>query len=462
MTLVRRLSQTTLHTTLAVAIGVTAGYAQASGFALNEQGASNMGVANAGAVANPENASIAFFNPAGMTRLEGTHVSFGAAVLNINTDFSGSATGIGGAPVEGNNGGEFVPTAVLPHLYITHRLRDEVAVGLSLHAPYGLKADYDDDFVGRFFADKTELEVIALSPAIGFDDGNGFSMGVSANLLYAKGRLSKFQDFTALGVSEPGYFDIEGDDLAVTFTFGLMYSPNERWDLGMTYRTGTEIKLEGDAVMTNAPQFNLQNGTVSGTATLTEKGMVPLEIPESLSFGARFRPTGQVTLLAGATWTRWSRFEALDILSTQSNAGTPNETISFLGARSFGQDGMIGHVSQNWKNTWAGSVGAVWQVTPAAALKLGYGYQRSPINPDFRTARIPSDDRQWLALGGQFHERRSGWTLDAALGYFLMDKVDVAEQEYDVNDRPLNNGASLNGTYDISAWTVALQLSKQF
>jgi len=41
-----------------------------AGYALNEQSASAMGTANAGAAANPENATILFFNPAGLTHLE--------------------------------------------------------------------------------------------------------------------------------------------------------------------------------------------------------------------------------------------------------------------------------------------------------------------------------------------------------------------------------------------------------
>ena len=55
----------------------------AGGFSLNEQSASAMGVANAGAAANPENATTVFFNPAGMSQLKGTNISFGTAVVDI-------------------------------------------------------------------------------------------------------------------------------------------------------------------------------------------------------------------------------------------------------------------------------------------------------------------------------------------------------------------------------------------
>ncbi len=51
----------------------------AGGFSLNEQSASAMGTANAGAAANPENATTVLFNPAGMSQLSGTNLSLGAA-----------------------------------------------------------------------------------------------------------------------------------------------------------------------------------------------------------------------------------------------------------------------------------------------------------------------------------------------------------------------------------------------
>jgi len=56
----------------------------AGGFSLNEQSASQMGVANAGAAANPENATTVLFNPAGMSQLSGTNISLGAIVFEID------------------------------------------------------------------------------------------------------------------------------------------------------------------------------------------------------------------------------------------------------------------------------------------------------------------------------------------------------------------------------------------
>lgn len=435
--------------------------AVAGGYGLNEQGASASGVANAGAVANPENASTIYFNPAGMTELEGTQVSFGAAVLNITGDFEGSAVRENGTPVSGNDGGDFVPTAVVPNLYMTHKLNETVSIGLGINAPYGLSADYDDDFVGRFFADETDLKVLSFSPAVAFASDNGLSIGASINVLYGEGTLSKFQDNRSLGLPQDGYFEVEGDDLAVNYTVGIQFQPVESTRLGMVFRTGTELELEGQARLTNAPVFGL-TGPTGQTRTLTENTVVPLEIPDQLSFGIRHRLVDSVTLLASATWTKWSRFEALDVLSTQSNAGTPNETISFLGENKYGQPGVIGHVPENWKDTWSVAAGVAWQATSTVALKAGYAFDESPVKDQYRTARVPSEDRHWLTLGGQYTHVPSGWALDLAVGYLIIDDPKLDEQEFTVDNQPTPGAARVTGEYELDAWGAAVQLSKTF
>src|SRR5690554_2364911 len=108
----------------------------AGGFSLNEQSASAMGVANAGAVANPENATTVFFNPAGMSQLKGTNVSFGAAYLDINAEAKQGARANNQLPsahpsseVQGTTGGDIADPAFLPNIYLTHEINDSIDVG---------------------------------------------------------------------------------------------------------------------------------------------------------------------------------------------------------------------------------------------------------------------------------------------------------------------------------------------
>ncbi|TGN38307.1 OmpP1/FadL family transporter [Marinobacter confluentis] len=464
------LLKSAIHLGILSAVAVP-GVALAGGFSLNEQSASAMGVANAGTAANPENATTVFFNPAGMSQLSGTNMSFGAAVLNIDAelkDGTGSARRDDGRPVNGESGGDIADPAVLPNFYITHEVNDWLDVGFGLNAPYGLAADYEDDFKGRFFADETELTAISFSPSFAVNDGNGFSMGAGINIIYAEGKLTKFQDYSGTeaqlrsagqtvppGTLRDGYADIEGNDVAVTFSFGMLWELTEKTQVGFSGQTGTELELEGDAEIGNFPAFSPTAGL--SQATVTEKAQVPLEIPESITFGARHRLTDSVTLLAGATWAKWSRFEALDVESREDNGPVSSRTGPGLG-----DDDLIAHVSENWQDTWQANLGAIWQTSPEWALKAGYAWDESPVNDEFRTARIPSGDREWLTLGAQYAPARSGWTVDLAAGVLLFDDEEVDEQNYDVNDNPTPGQARFQGTYELDAWSAGVQVSRKF
>lgn len=441
-----------------VAFTLVPAAAMAGGFSLNEQSASAMGTANAGAAANPENAAIVLFNPAGMSQLSGTNVSIGAAILDIDAEAKGDSIAVTrqdpSVPVQpASDGGDIADPALLPHLYLTHELNDTVDVGFAIHAPYGLAADYDNDFAGRFFADKTELTAIAFSPSIAVSNGEGLSMGAGINVIYAEGRLTRFQDtsatagMAALALPEP-YADIEGDDIGVTFRVGFLYELSDRTQFGLTAQTGTELELEGDAEIRNVPVAP----TYTQTTTLNEKVTVPLSIPETLTLGARHQLTDDVTLLAGATYARWSRFEELDIVSRDPNgeiAGVPGATIT--------------HITEKWKNTWQFNIGGIWQATPEWAFKAGYAWDESPVN-DYVTARIPSEDRHWLTLGTQWKDIRSGWSVDAAVGTLIFaDDAEVSDREYShANPSVPSSQASYEAAYELSAWSAALQVSKAF
>src|SRR5690554_4908030 len=451
----------------------------AGGFSLNEQSASQMGVANAGAVANPENATTVLFNPAGMSQLSGTNISFGAAVLDIDAEAKSSTVqstdALGQPGAYTGNGGDIADPAVLPNFYLTHEINDSIDVGFGIHAPYGLAADYENDFAGRFFADKTELTAIAFTPSIAINNGQGLSMGLGLNVMYAEGRLTRYQDLSgafyratlegtgseqmaaqaALNAPEP-YADVEGDDIGVTFRVGFLYELSDRTQFGLSAQTGTELNLKGDMEVTGLP-----GAPFTPVTTATERVEVPLAIPESISFGARHKLTDDITLLAGATYARWSRFEELDIVSREGNTGAVSNILGALGG---GVPDPINHVTEECKNTWQFNVGGIWQATPAWAFKAGYAFDESPVNDNFVTARIPSQDRHWLTLGTQWKDVDSGWTIDAAVGTLIFDgnaKVDDRVYLHSDPSSPVGDDR-FQAEYDLSAWSAAIEFSKAF
>lgn len=292
-------------------------------------------------------------------------------------------------------------------------------------------------------------------------------MGAGINIIHAEGKLTKYQDNSLAGLAvtnDPnafgdGYADIEGDDIGVTFRVGFLYEMSERTQFGLSAQTGTELNLEGDADI---------SGYVNPTAGITtptnasEKVEVPLAIPESVTVGARHQLTDTVTLLAGATYAKWSRFEELDVISRETGGEVTQAP----------QEGaVLSHVTEEWQNTWQFNIGSIWQATPEWAFKAGYAFDESPVNEDYVTARIPSNDRHWLTIGAQWADESSGWTVDVAAGTLIFDgNARVDERNYQ-HENPsqvaeLQPGqedqSNFQGEYELDAWSAGVQVSKSF
>jgi long-chain fatty acid transport protein len=120
--------------------------AHSAGFQLLEQNASGLGNAYAGSAANPENASIIYYNPAGMTYLPGFNVSGGVNLIKPSFKFKDNGdsrnpsapglpgSGLGGSAPTGGNGGDAGNLGVVPNLYASWQVNEQWYLGLGVGA----------------------------------------------------------------------------------------------------------------------------------------------------------------------------------------------------------------------------------------------------------------------------------------------------------------------------------------
>mgnify|MGYP001577317086 FL=1 len=117
------------------------GAATASGYHFGTQSASNQGVANSGAAEVME-ASTIFYNPAGMSQLDGTQVSGVLNVIMPTGEFTNTGTTTAtGKAAGGGNGGNFGVTTAVPHMYMTHQINDKLHIGVGVFVPFGSHTD---------------------------------------------------------------------------------------------------------------------------------------------------------------------------------------------------------------------------------------------------------------------------------------------------------------------------------
>jgi long-chain fatty acid transport protein len=286
----------------------------ASGFAIIEQSVPGLGSAFAGAAATAEDPTTIFFNPAGLTRLDG--ISTSSAVYGIfpAARFKNEGSTIfNGFPLIGNNGGDAGVDALLPNFYAAVSLSDRLKLGLGVNAPFALATYYKNGWVGRYQGIESRLSTLNISPVIAYKLTNNLSVGGGVDIQYASAVLSNAIDFGLIGFAAglrtrpqtaDGFVKIAGQDWSVGYNLALLYEPTPTTRVGLTYRSRVNHTLKGVADFT----------VPAVAAPLTARGRfrdtdatAELKLPDSLSLAIRQEVSPKVALLADVTWTNWSR-----------------------------------------------------------------------------------------------------------------------------------------------------------
>ena len=400
---------------------------QAAGFALIEQSGSGMGNAFAGSSAIAEDASTIYFNPAGMTYIEGTQLVGALHLIKPSAEFNnnGSLRGGGALTPLGGSGGDAGDLAFVPNVYFKTDLNDSIKLGIGINAPFGLKTEYDNGWIGRFQALKSEVKTININPAIAFKLSDQLSLGFGISAMWAQATLTRAVNFVGGG---EGSVKIKGDDWGFGYNLGAIYQVTSDTRIGMAYRSKVDQHLEGDATFTRpalVPPSVAPNGAINASVSL----------PENFSVSAFSRLNDTWDVMGDITWTHWSRFKQLTIF------------------RSSGA--LLSNTNENWDNTLRYSVGVNYHYSDAIKFRAGLAYDEEAISDQFRTARIPGNDRKWLSLGAGWKVTPSS-NLDVGYSHLFISSAKI-----DDNQTATGNGR-LTGSYDGSVDLLSIQYTHNF
>lgn len=415
--------------------------AQASGFALTEQGVINIGTAASGGAAGLDDLSTIYFNPAGLMRLPGNGgVSGSGYIIFPSIQFTNQGSAIApGLPLSGGDGGDAGVTTFIPNLYGAFQVNDRMKLGIGVTVPFGLETEYDSDWVGRYQAIKSELITININPTIAYQLTDDFAIGAGLNVQYADAELTNAIDFGGILASQgapilpqqaDGFAQVSGDDWSLGYNVGVLYEPSTTTRVGLTYRSAVNHTLQGQAdftVPTAATPL-----TATGLFTDTD-ATAAVNLPDTISLGVYQQLSSQLALTGDLTWTNWSDFQELRI----SYDSIQPDTV----------------VPENWNDTLRVALGLTYDINETWTVRGGVAYDPTPVPQEFLTARIPDSDRTWLSLG---------------LSYAPTENLsfDVAYTHVFLNDRTIDNttlGAGrLVGEYNNSIDLVGAQLNWRF
>ncbi|MCZ6796274.1 MAG: outer membrane protein transport protein [Planctomycetota bacterium] len=394
--------------------------ASAQGFKIQESGPSH-GNAGAGSAATADDPSTVFFNPAGMTGIEGNHGSVLIKWINggIRYRDKGSQDLLGGA-MQGGNGRNAAENKLFPSFFAVVDHSEDVRYGIGVNAPFGLATDYGDSWAGRYHATESSLVTININPAAAWRVNEQWSVGAGVNVQYLDVSLENAIDFGSIGVDElgagpagqlglrpqrdDGSVEITGDSWGVGLNAGVLYELQPGTRFGLAWRSKVDHTLEGDADF-RVPR-DARRLTAAGAFRDTG-AEADITIPTSVLLGVSHDVAPEWTLVGGFEWTDFSEFRQIKV-----EFDSPK------------QDPLIER--QDWDDTTRTMAGVIWRPGDDWTFRFGAAYDSSPVDRSTRRPRLPDSSRATLAVGvGYKLNERTSIEFGYMRAWWASAKIDI-------------------------------------
>jgi long-chain fatty acid transport protein len=382
----------------ALALGITGalafGQVHASGFQLKENSVKSLGSAFSGSAVAENDTAVVVNNPAMMTRFTGTAVQSDLSLISIDAEFTGGGTDVLGRPLSGGNGGDAGDLAAVPALSLVHKFDNGVAVGAMVHAPFGLKTEYERDWVGRYFAVESDVKIVNLTLSGALDIvPDRFSVGAGLAFSRADVTLSKAVDFGTILFATParafpfaqpqasdGFAEISGADNGIGWVVGASLRPTDKVTIGFSHQSEIDYELRGEADWT-VPVQARETFNQFGRAAFFQDGAVTADLttPSVTTLAISYQVTEALKLQTTYAETGWESLQEVRINFANPD---PDSVEEF-----------------NWDTTRFMALGGEFKLNDAWTLRAGYAYDETPTTIQYRTPRLPDEDRKWYSLG---------------------------------------------------------------
>lgn len=380
-----------LHVKFAACVILVAahGLARGDAYRLPYQGAAAAGQAEAFA-AQADDPSALFYNPAGITQLDGFQVYAGTNLVGGQVDFRNAA----GADIYGDVGGTI---AVPPpsNLYFTANLKGlgftalgPLSVGLGVSSPYGLITRYPRNGPFSDVVISAKLPLMDIKPTIAYRVADWVSLGFGLDVYTFASFLAEGQYQLKRRLPEGGAAELAGSGTGLGYNMSVMLTPfrngagQPQLNLGFVYRSQTNLPLSGHY------RFN---GLVADAET-------NLPLPDVVTGAVAFWPlrdqAHEWKLEYDMEFVGWDRFRSFDVRLPY---------------------GIVDQTPEHWKTVWTASFGTEYRwLDPAwlpqweIAVRAGYQHSNTPV-PDYTFSPVvPDSDWNIAAFGVGFTCKTEG------------------------------------------------------
>jgi long-chain fatty acid transport protein len=424
----------------ALALGATSAFAT-NGDHLIGLGAKARGMGGVG-IGMSHGAESALSNPALITSVKNTEISFGGTLFMPDVSYEMKATdtamgaGVMPAGTVMSNGDSKADMSMIPEVSVATKINENFYAGIGMWGTAGMGVDYRD-LGGMEMV--TNLQLMQFGVPLAYTT-SGFSIGITPILQYGALDINYKYDSNYDGSADASSGAGVAQDLAFGYTLGASYEISGL-TLGAVYKSAIEMDYKGQLSVATAPFANM--GVFPGA--MSDK----LEQPAEMGIGASY---------------------ALD----EHTFAIDYKQIKWSDAK--------GYKEFNWDDQDVVALGYQYD-TGAWAVRLGYNYSSQPIKDagaiaanssmtptdyagnalnTFNLLGFPATVESHYTIGGSYSLSDNA-SFDLAYVYAPETSTTFTTMAYDVDGNPLNgtSGGSQT-TVKHSQTSVSAQLNFAF
>jgi long-chain fatty acid transport protein len=367
-----------------VSMALAAGMmAYAGGFRVSLQGVKQLAMAHTSAHA--EDASVAFFNPAGISFIP-AKLSVAAGGFGISNKITYQNTSTL-QQTETDN-----PLGTPIYAAVAYKIMDNVSVGFSFSTPFGSTIEWPNEWEGKEIVQKLELKSYFFQPMISVKLAPWASFG--ASYIYAKGKVDWTKALTQYG----GQLNLLDDSATGHgFGFGFYFQPDNKWDVSLAYRSPVDMKAkEGKAT------FMVPSSLLSNFNGGSDNFKATLPLVDEYTVGVTYKVTPKWLISADYNYHGWERYSKLTLdFNTVAAGNQPN-------------DPTVSVSPKNFKNTSSVRIGTQYAFNDMIFGRLGWYYDQSPYADKDFIPETPSFDNYVITGGVGLKFNKLGVDLSGA------------------------------------------------
>jgi long-chain fatty acid transport protein len=400
----------------------------ANGFGLPDQDAFATARGEA-FVATADNPSAIYYNPAGITQLEGNNLRAGVYGINYNPSFRPPSTAL-------NHGKTYHSSdnyAAIPQFFYTYTPTNiPVSFGLGVYAPFGGKMSWPQDTGFRTVAISGSLQYLTINPVMAVKLSPGFSIGAGLMVNYAKINID--QGLTKFAQPAVNYFNFDADGWSVGYNLGARWQPIEKISFGATFRSAALVEMSGQTHFVQDSVFPQSHR--SATADFN--------FPMTVVGGVSYRPTPKWNIELDANYTDWSSFGTVDIHQSPPPPPPMKSDIPY-------------HL--DWQASWMYELGVTRYFDHGWQVSGGYAFNANSVPDKYYTPLVADMNRNFFSVGAGHKGKTFDFDVAYQFGYGPTRTVTGSTASSTPGQ---NSGQTADGKYSFNSQAVIASVGLHF